>query len=251
MKLNKIFLIVLILALLETTLGAHVLAEERAVGVSPGDWFKYGDVTFEWSSDDPNATFPVEYEQWEMMEEAEWMSISIQEVSDTNITLEAAWHPTIGSDWTSGGYIDIDTGYGENSSLFVISAGLVKGDRVYTAGGYSNVYITETIVRTYPDSPRETNHLNMTMEYELGEHYFDISMNWYWDKETGILVEMLIDWKDQREEYLTTWSMMARITESSVWVVPEFPSWALIPVFIGLTTALVLYKRRLLKTPTH
>jgi len=108
------------------------------------------------------------------------------------------------------------------------------------------------VVRTYPDSVRETNHLNMTKEYSFTvnetEYYFYQTVNFYWDRSTGILVEFSFEGINQIGEYLTTWSFLLRITESDVWVVPEFSTLtSILLVFIVITTAISIYKRRILK----
>jgi hypothetical protein len=77
-------------------------------------------------------------------------------------------------------------------------------------------------------------------------------MNYYWDKSTGMLVEDYYEVINQTGEYLTTWSVLSRITESNVWVVPEFPTSAsILLILIVLTATIAIYKRRLLKTPIH
>jgi len=219
----------------------------KNVGVSLDDWFKYG-ATFEWSSEDPNATHPLGYEWWQLWEEVEWWMITVEQVSGTNVTLQTVAHFVNETEIAGSGYIDIDTGAGENFTLWFVSADLDVDDTLYTSGDYSDWMINETIIRTYPDSTRETNHINMTMDYSWEEQYYHISMNYYWDRGTGVLAEMSFDWENQTLEYLTTWSVSIGITESNVWVIPEFPMWALIPVFIGLTSVLIICKRRIFKT---
>ena len=47
------------LILLSAMVVTSVVAQQRVVGVNVGDWFKYRAITANWSSDDPNATFPL------------------------------------------------------------------------------------------------------------------------------------------------------------------------------------------------
>jgi hypothetical protein len=82
--------------------------------------------------------------------------------------------------------------------------------------------------------------------------YQYISQNWYWDRASGIFVEMAQEYTSQTENYTTTWSILLRITESNVWVIPEFPTYTpLLIAFAILTVSIVMIKRRLLKTPIH
>jgi hypothetical protein len=137
-----------------------------------------------------------------------------------------------------------------------ISANLNANDTLYTSGPISHYTINETLTRTYPDSVRETNLLNMTYEYswtiDETQYYYYFTENFYWDKAAGIIVEDYFGEINQTGEYTTSWSSLYRITESNVWVVPEFPTWtAILIVFVIITAATVLYKRRPTKTWTH
>ena len=257
MKKKTVLLTLVSVFLLSAMVVTSVVAQPRIVGVSVGDWFKYGDITVNWSSNDPNATFPPPgYEWMEMINETEWIKMTVENVSGTNITLPTLYHYKNGTEEASGGYVDIDTGDGENVTLNIISANLDANDTVYASGYLSTWKINETIVRTYPDGVRNTNHLNMTSEQSWTsnetEYYFYHSTNFYWDKSTGIIVEESFEDINQVGELLTTWSLLIRITESNVWVVPEFPTWtSILLILIVLTIAVVIYKRRILITPIH
>jgi len=244
---KKIALLSLVsVSLLFVLILTSVVAQERIVGVNVGDWFRYGDITVNWSSNDPNATLPPNSEK---LNETEWMLLSVENVSGTTITFQSTWHFKNGTEKIESGYINIDTGDTENMGGAAISANLEANDTLYTA--YASK-INETVVRTYPDSVRETNHLNVTLEESLMQYYHYRSDNLYWDKQTGILVEQYVEEIEQTEEYLTTYSASVRITESSVWVIPEFPiRTSMLLILIVLTVAIVLYKRRLPKTLIH
>ena len=214
-------------------------AQPRTVGVAVGDWFKYGDITGSWSSNDPDAVFPLLE-----LNETEWMLLSVEDVSGTNITFQSIIHFTNGTEKTEGGYVDIDAGDG-NMTLSAISANLNANDTIYSSPGYSTQKINETIVRTYPDGVRDTNCWNMTGEYNVTGFYQYISQSWYWDRASGIFVEMAQEYASQTENYTTTWSILLKITESNVWVIPEFPSFLIPPLFMTATLLLVIvYKRK-------
>ena len=225
--------------LLSAMVVTSVVAQPRVVGVNVGDWFKYRVITANWSSDDPNATFPLL--EWNV---TEWMLMSVEDVSGTNITFQSTWHLTNGTEVPQRGDVDIDTGDG-NMTLSAISADLNVNDTIYSSFGHSTMKINETTVRTYPDSTRDTNHLNTTMEYNVTGFYQYLSMNWYWDKSSGIFVEMAHEAISQAGGYTTTISVLLRITESNVWVVPEFPSFLILPLFmISTLLAVILYRRK-------
>ena len=137
--------------------------QERTVGVSVGDWFKYGNFSVSWSSNDPNATFPPPGgEQLEEMNETKWMLVSIQNISFQNIFppppipyifLEIVQHFKDETEKTENGSVNIETGAGI-MVYKVISANLDVNDTIYTGPPFSTQKIKEMVVRTYPDGER-------------------------------------------------------------------------------------------------
>jgi hypothetical protein len=231
-------------------------AQERTVGVAEGDWFTY-EIDASWNSTDPNAPFPPQaYGDWETMNGTEWAKITIGEISGTNISLQYLSHFKNGTEETGDGYIDIDTGDSANAAFTIIAANLDINDNLYTSGNYSTWAINETITRTYPDGVRNTNHVNMTFgnawavnETECHYYYY---VNFYWDKETGMLVEDSFAESNQTGEYLTTWSVTSTIKDSSAWVIPEFPvGSSILVISVVLTVTIVGIKRRLTKKQSN
>lgn len=87
---KKMVLLTLVSVFLLSAMVVTSSAQPRIVGVNVGDWFKYGDITVTWSSNDPNATFPPPgYEGWEELNETEWMLISVEDIFSTNITFQS------------------------------------------------------------------------------------------------------------------------------------------------------------------
>jgi len=254
---KKIILLTLFSVFLLSAMVVTSSAPGRVVGVTVGNWFKYGTIDISWSSNDPNATFPPPGYEWlKEMNETEWTLMSVVNISGTNITCQGTTRFKNGTQVISGGYVDIDTGTGVNVTFMAISANLNANDTLYTSGPYSSFTINQTVARTYPDSVRDTNHLNYTWEYSWTvnetQHYYYYTINSYWDRSTGILVEDYFETINQTGEYLTTWSALSRITESNVWVVPELPtSTSIMLTLIALAVAIFIYKRRLLKAPVH
>ncbi|UCE96706.1 MAG: hypothetical protein JSV51_03700 [Candidatus Bathyarchaeota archaeon] len=219
-------------------------AQERTVGVNVGEWFEY-DHIFDWSSSDPNATIPPYFE---LVSEIEWTNITILDVSGTNVTFQSVMHLKNGTDLTNLGLTDVDTGEG-NATNWVVSANLDPNDSIYTTGDYSSWKINETIVKTYPDGVRDTNHVNITKEMNMTGVYMYASNNFYWDRSSGIVVEMTIIQISQMEAIETNMTSIIKITESDVWVIPEFSTYtSLLLTLVLLTVPIVTIKRRLLKT---
>jgi len=163
MKKKTVLLTFVSVFLLSAMVVTSVVAQPRIVGVTVDDWFKYGDITVNWSSNDPNATIPFNLE-W--MSALEWIKLTVTDVSGTNITFQIVSHLKNATDGTHDDIVvvDINTGEGSLYSAWAISANLNANDTIYSSFDYSTMKINETIVRTYPDGVRDTNHLNNTVE---------------------------------------------------------------------------------------
>jgi hypothetical protein len=235
---KKVILLTLVSVFLLSTMVVTSSGQTRTAGVSEGDWFRY-DVDFSWTSTDPSAIIPIS------LNETERTMMAIVGVSGKKVSGQLATYYKNGTEKTVGGHVDIETGEGENMTMFVVSADLGENDTIYTSNEWSDAKINETIVRTYPDSLRDTNHLNITATFYSEESYQSMSLNYYWDKSTGILVELSEVVVTVAYDYVTISSLLIRTTDSNVWIVPEFPSFLILPLFI-LTTllAVIIYKRK-------
>jgi hypothetical protein len=221
---------------------AAASAQTRTVGVSVGDTFKYSYST-RWSSNDPTAT---PSQSLIDLNESQ-LQVDITAISGTNITAKVTGFYKNGSETTEDGWVDVNTGEG-NFTSFIISANLAAGDSIYSSSDYSAMIINETATKTYSSGvTRDTNYLNMSepiMEGLSGQS------DMYWDKSTGVLVEMSTKTVNQTSTCTTTSSLDAQIISSSVWTVPEFTNWTLAMVtLIALTSAITLIPRRK-RTPT-
>jgi hypothetical protein len=233
----------LISSLLIFILVAVATAQIRTVGVSVNNTWRYG-TSAEWSSTDPIATPPSYVIQYN---ETEWMEVVINGISDLNVTAEVTAHFKNGTEDSTVGWIDIDTGNNINMTWMVISANLGVNASIYTVS-YNNWFINETVQRTYPNGNRDTNHFNTTSSSEF--QY--LSSNLLWDKETGILVELSTQNIFQTLNYTTSWSIALQIISSNIWVIPEFPTWVptlLLLIALISATTIVSTQRRRVRTP--
>jgi hypothetical protein len=236
------------------------VAQGRTVGVTIGDWFKYSDIKVNWSSNDPNATSPPLRHLWlKEMNETEWFLLSIENVSGAEISFQTVKHFRDRSEKTEDGSVSINTGTGHAPSIMIgisiaIAANLSVNDSIYISPHFSAWKINNTVIRTYADGERETNHLNMTWESILAinntqyEPYHSLgNSNFYWDRATGILVEYSFQEIEQLGEYLITSSLSYRIIESNVWVVLKLPTWTPTLLIVAVITASILIFSWLIK----
>lgn len=257
MKQKRVILHFISTLLLATLILTTASAQERTVGVTEGNWFIY-EVEVSWNSNDPDAVYPPqEYEDWATAEVTEWTKMTVTDVSGTNVSVEYLTHFENGEEEFEGGYIDVDTGDDANASLTILSANLGANDSLYSSGDFSVWTINETITKTYPDGVRNTNHLNMTYKImwtlDETEHCIFQATNIYWDKETGAIVENSFEFQNQTGELLTTWSVGSRLSDSSIWTIPEFPSYSsmVIMAMIVTVSAIIIEQRLTKKQPAN
>jgi hypothetical protein len=211
-------------------------AQTRRVGVNAGNKFRYS-ATASWSSNDPSdrpGPYVTRYN------DTQWLEVNIAAIDGTNVIGQITNHYKNGTEESSGGSIDIDTGNGSNMTYLIISAGLSAGDSLYTSSDFSG-FINETVSRTYSSRVRNTNHINIT---SLSEVSYTAS-NMYWDRLTGVLVDLSVEDTYQTANYTTSWSTGLRIISSDLWVVPEFSTWTpALLMLIALTSATIVIVRQ-------
>jgi hypothetical protein len=128
-------------------------------------------------------------------------TITIQEISGTNVTFEFERDLLNGTEETGTSWVDLNNG--EGTGVFVvISANINAGALLYpdwvNENGTSEgaPYVNETIRLQYGDTMMEVNHLNFT--YWLDEQ--PRSENYYWEKSTGLIVKWTITGLDEEDE---------------------------------------------------
>jgi hypothetical protein len=230
-----------LLVLLLTTIAASAITP-RMPGVHPGDQFVYAAI-LSWNSNDPNATIPWNFQS---MNGTLWVMVTITNVQVTNVTGQTVQHFKNGTEQHAIGYVDVNTGTGENLTMWVIAANLNANDSIYTTGYYSSWIINDTIPILYPAGVRQTNHFNITMTYSVPNVTIYQSENFYWDRLTGVMTGATFDFSNQTDPYLTTMHFGIQITASSLWVIPEYPSFLSLPVLLlaTLMTANFIRKRK-------
>jgi hypothetical protein len=226
----------LLILLCFTIMGTTMVQAQTTIGVSQGDVFEY-DIVYHWNSLYTDAT-PAELLE---LNQTEWIRVTVTGLSGSLISTQITTHYRNGTEISSDGSCDIETGDSSGGPPF-IGANLGRNDLVNPAAS-EPWYINETVTKTYEDGTRETNHLNLEFvenSSDVGE--FVTIYDCYFDKSTGALVEYT------REFSYTglTSIIQSKIISSNVWVIPEFPAFIILSMFMMLTTLLaVAAKKRL------
>lgn len=229
----------LVLALLLVTIVSGVvgLLPEKAsavatVGVNVGDWAGYSIVTtgnFSITSGFFNLTFA---------------KVTVTAISmPTNITSEVLETFTNGTQKTEVNFVDVDNGYGNGSGVF-IGANLAAGDLIYPSDvsmdEWTGATINETITKNYLGSDATVNHYNRTAEFISPVLNASTSINYYWYKTTGMLTELSLHASFQNTTSYQWVTVHGVITS----IVPEFPSFAIVPLFLVISSLAVVLARR-------
>ncbi|MGB8780954.1 MAG: hypothetical protein WCD81_09955 [Candidatus Bathyarchaeia archaeon] len=236
----RIVLLSLISAFLLLAFVVEASAQTRTVGVSVGNTFTYSAIAG-WSSNDPNATPPSGLVE---LNKTQWLEVAVTAISGTNITGQLTSHYKNGTEITSGGWVDVDTGGSVNLTTWFISANLVRGDLMYTLSPYNTTTINETVTRTYANGVRDTNHVNLTSVSTSSLGNLSLATNLYWDKSTGVVVEFSTGESNQTGTHTTTWSEGLQISDSNVWTVPEFPIWTTPLIMLSAVAVIIARKRQ-------
>jgi len=194
-----------------------IAVPERIVGVSEGSWFEYLS-NWAWTSNDPNAEPP---SYWVEVNNTEWLRISVQSISGTNITSQGLTHFKNGSEWTDTYVVDVDTGQGNGTGTF-IAANVSIGDLIYTSpppGLFEGATLNETMLAIYLGETVEVNHLNLTQTWTYLGFEYAWSVNYYWYRDAGALCEFGFNWYNKTGEYVTTFSYAYVIVDKGVFTI--------------------------------
>jgi len=241
-----------------------ISAGNAVVGVSAGQWAKYGNVSISWNV--PGATEPASLTE---MRNWDWTKLTVQSVSGNTITVESTGQYKNGTPMaTSTMSGDIETGSG-NIAFFIIPANLGPGDTISLSGFAgipfipSSSSITETV--TYGRTNRPTNRIryNVPISELIPGASGSVDMNFYWDKATGILCELSISFSISYQGQSASFSMAMFLLETNAWsgtISPPgggfgdiFGQWwfwvIIVVVIVGVVGGVVVMRMRAKKVP--
>lgn len=140
---------------------------DTVIGVDEGDWIK---LEYRISNAPYGTSLP------------SWIMVEFLSVGETEATVRITMHMTDGSEEEATAPIDVTSG-GEVLGLsgFVIPVDTCSGDMV-CVGGYEDVWITGETTRKYAGASRTVVYASV--------YGFGFEGDYYWDKQTGVLVEV-------------------------------------------------------------
>ena len=176
-------------------LGAWAQAPSM-VGVKVGDNSTYSFYVL-WSSTNSSLVVPQEISDWNKTIST---SLNVTDVGSTMVYVDITETMNDGTNTSSQGFVSVNSGLGVGAQLFVIGANLTAGEKAYPgstadaveAGAAAESFtIDETVSRTYLGASKTVNHYSERVTNATTGNYVD--RNAYYDKETGILLEMTLE----------------------------------------------------------
>ena len=191
--------------------------EAGGVGIKAGDWIKVTYTITGWPAGQPYG---------------EWLKLEFLSVNGTIANVRATVRISDGTEQSNTGSVDVVSG-SEVPGLagIVISTNRTTGDSVYIAG-YGNVTIEGEATRTYAGA-------NRTVVY-AGFSQNETQVTYYWDKLTGVMVEI-----SSTSPGITG---TAKATETNMWGaatvgMPWWPWIIVAAVAVGLVSFFVRRRR--------
>lgn len=236
MKTNLIITSIILLTLCIAMTGT-VSAQTAAAGVSKGDTFYYN-YTNSWESTDPNATPPIEYVE---LNNTQWIQIAIGDIQGPVLNIVTTRHFFNGTDIIDYGQVNIDTQvinalYG----FLVVGANISANEKLYPSGGLPT--INDTILKTYPNGQRETNHY---VHETTSDNSYD-KTEIYFDRSTGMAIECYTESRETVDSFTSTAKETLTIdtSRSNFWAIPEFPTYMLVLLPAAAIPGVIIAKRK-------
>ncbi|MCW8802275.1 MAG: hypothetical protein OQK81_02865, partial [Candidatus Bathyarchaeota archaeon] len=104
--------------------------------------------------------------------------------------------------------------------------------------------INETVMLQTETGMIETSHIEYSMGEPVADTYYVFGVNMYWDRQTGVMVEMSFNSEMMLMGNLTTASGGWKLTGSNITSIPEFSAPALIATFVVATVAVLVLKKQ-------
>jgi hypothetical protein len=218
----------------------------RLPGVAAGQFVHY-EVYAVW-----NGGNDTELESWVGNQPGSGINVTVLSVVNTTVTYETVQYNSTGIVYNYTRDVDVETGF-YSDDYFLIAANLTAGDVVYTKD--NNTRINETALASYLGQQLETNHLSSIANHSsisfIGLPYYfsaTISEDHYWHRQSGMLLEMKYEFHTSRvsgSDVLVGHFVLGAVAAlSSPPVIPEFPSFLILPLFIVATLPPVIVYRR-------
>jgi hypothetical protein len=197
-------------------------------GIKAGDWIKLEYTITGWPAGQPCP---------------EWLELEFVSVEGTSASVNVTLGMSDCQELSGTVPVNLGEGGGEAFGLsgFVIPSNLGRGGSVYFSG-YGDVSIEGETTRTYAGVSRRVVYASFSQSLP---YQADMQLSYYWDKQTGVMVEASTIWGDVTIMCKATETNMLEADSPAVGV--QWWLWVIIAVAIS-GVAFVLYRLRKRKT---
>jgi hypothetical protein len=162
---------------------------EVQVGVKAGDWIKYDAIT----SGNSSSDMP------------QWVKIEFLNVAGTTVTYRETQHMSNGTEQSMIRTLDVASATGNATFQLLVPANSKTGDIIQMIEG-GNVQVAGEKTETYAGASRTVIYASLSRE--------GTQVNYYWDKQVGILLEVALTQGSA--------SLAYKATSTNIW--QTFPS---------------------------
>ncbi len=214
------------------------------VGVAKGDTFSYR-YTCYFDSNDSSVSMPPQF-AW--INQTDYYMMNVTGVSGSTVNYATNMRMVNGTVIMGTGSMNMGNGAnsmngynpmgmtGMNSYFFMYSNVGMMG-KMYPSTQNSPT-INDTVMMNYPGGQRTANHMSLNVNRNGMMNQTD----YYFDQATGAMIQ----WRQQSIQtngnLVTNSTQVMQLVESSVWTVPEFPAFAILPLLCLMAVAILLIK---------
>ena len=197
-------------------------------GIKAGDWIKLEYTITGWPAGQP----------W-----SEWLELEFISVEGTSASVNVTLGMSDGQELSDTVPVNLGEGGGEAFGLsgFVIPPNLRRGDSIYFSG-YGDVTIEGETTRTYAGVRRRVVYASLSQSVPYQDA---VQLTYYWDKQTGVMMEASTIWGDVTVTCKATETNMLEATTV------RMPWWLWVIIAVAIAgVAFAVYRLRRKKMPT-
>ena len=207
---------------------AFALAEAQ-VGVKAGDWIKYDATTS--GIDLASTNMP------------QWVKIEFLSVTETTVTFRQTNHMSSGAEQSEIIMLDAASGAGNATFQVLIPANSKTGDTIHIVtdeGNYTTITLSGEKTGNYAGATRTLVYASLQQG--------DTQVSYYWDKQTGVLLEVKLSQGSAFIAYKATSTNIWQASSSNPLTLPTIPIEILsisisVAVAAAIITTAVIYTK--------
>ena len=230
---RRILSLVLAILLISSYVCSGAFGEmmSSVVGVGAGDVFRYSYICY-FNSSDPHAVLPAALIS---INQTNYFMINVTGVSGSAINFNTMLLSLNGSSYLGvcsmnvGSGSPLVSGYGGPSSFYFMARNVGMMGKMFPSIALSPT-VNDTLMMSYAGASRLTNHFVTTDENNLINVLNSEDM--YFDHATGMLVQWRHEVIQTSGSIQTNTTQIMKMTSSSVWDIPEFPTSIIVVSFI-------------------